>query len=320
MTVGPVIILAGPTASGKSGLGLKLAEQFGGSVVNADSMQVYRELTVLTDRPTSCDEKLAPHHLYGVLSVFEQCSVGWWQRKSIIEVGKIIASGRIPIFVGGTGLYIDALINGIACIPKIPKPFRRDAIQLYEEVGGDEFRLRLSSSDEETAARLHPSDKQRLVRAWEVFQYTGRPISEWHANSKNKPISSGCFVIKLMPPRQRLYRKCNSRFVRMVSGGALDEVVSLAALGLHPSMPAMKALGVSALLSYIQGKISLEDACSKACQETRNYAKRQYTWFRNQLKSDIDIVDPIDSQQEVISAITAFLLTSQRQPTSVPPF
>ena len=317
MVVGPVIIVAGPTASGKSRLGLELAKQFRGSVVNADSLQVYRELKILTNRPSKYVERIVPHHLYGVVSASKRCSVGWWRRKAQLEIEQIASLDCVPIFVGGTGLYINAFINGIACIPNIPIAIRAEGRQLYQRLGGKKFRERLVKDDAETANRLYDGDKQRLIRAWEVFTFTGRRISQWQADGGDESIRYPCFVIKIMPRRDHLYEKCNVRFADMMARGALDEVVALGLLGLDPSLPAMKAIGVSELLSYLDGDLALEAACQRACQATRNYAKRQYTWFRNQLKSDIEIVDPVESYEEVVTAVTQFLLTSSQQPTSV---
>ena len=320
MTLGPVIIVTGPTASGKSGLGLELARRFKGVVVNADSLQVYRELRILTARPDANAEAAVSHRLYGMVSVSERFSVGQWLTMAQREINMVHKAGGLPIFVGGTGLYIRSLITGLAHIPEISATVRRAATKLYRQLGGVTFRAHLAARDPKTAARLQDGDKQRLIRAWEVLEATGKPISEWQSGKNLGGLKSPFFVLAIMPQRAELYRACDMRFETMLNAGALEEVASLERLGLDPSFPAMKALGVPALFSHLRGELSLEDTRRIACQATRNYAKRQYTWFRNQLTADIEVADPTISQRDAIDAVSRFLLTMSQQRTSVAPF
>ena len=320
MTLGPVIIVTGPTASGKSGLGLELAKRFKGVVVNADSLQVYRELRILPARPDANAEAAVSHRLYGMVSVSERFSVGQWLTMAQREINMVHKAGGLPIFVGGTGLYIRSLITGIAHIPEVSATVRRAATKQYRKLGGVTFRAHLAARDPKTAARLQDGDKQRLIRAWEVLEATGKPISEWQSGKNLGGLKSPFFVLAIMPQRAELYRACDLRFETMLNAGALEEVASLERLGLDPSLPAMKALGVPALFSHLRGELSLEDTRRIACQATRNYAKRQYTWFRNQLTADIEVADPTISQRDAIDAVSRFLLTMSQQRTSVAPF
>ena len=319
MAVGPVIIVAGPTASGKSDLGLKLAKRFAGVVVNADSLQVYRELRILTARPDAKSEAEVSHRLYGVVSVAERFSVGQWLSLAQHEMDSIHRAGGVPIFVGGTGLYLDVLINGIARIPEVSAKVRLAATKLYEHVGGMTFKARLAERDPKTAARIKSSDRQRLIRAWEVLEGTGRPISDWQKGKGTGGLISPFLVLKIMPQRAKLYRRCDARFERMLADGALNEVGAAERLNLDSSLPAMKALGMQVLFSHLKGQASLEYARQKVCQATRNYAKRQYTWFRNRLVADLEVSDPVASEGEILEAVARFLLTASNQTTSVAP-
>ena len=320
MTLGPVIIVTGPTASGKSGLGLELARRFKGVVVNADSLQVYRELRILTARPDANAEAAVSHRLYGMVPASERFSVGEWLTLARREIDLVHEAGHLPIFVGGTGLYIRSLVEGIALIPEISAGVRLAATKLYGEIGEVRFRARLAERDPKVERRLQTGDKQRLIRAWEVLEATGKPISEWQSGKNIGGLKCPFFVITIMPQRAKLYRACDQRFETMLDSGALNEVAVLSRLGLDPSLPALKALGFRPLVRYLKGDLSLDKAREMACQATRNYAKRQYTWFRNQLTPNIELEDPVVSKGEVISAVTRFLLTTSRQRTSVPPF
>ncbi|PPR16188.1 MAG: tRNA dimethylallyltransferase [Alphaproteobacteria bacterium MarineAlpha9_Bin7] len=319
MMVGPVIIVAGPTASGKSELGLKLAKRFGGVVVNADSLQVYRELRILTARPDAKSETEVSHRLYGVVPVAERFSVGQWLSMAQHEIDSIHSAGDVPIFVGGTGLYLDGLINGIADIPEVSAKVRSAATKLYEHIGGMAFKARLAERDPKTAARINSGDRQRLVRAWEVLEGTGRSISDWQKGNGIGGLSSPFLVLKIMPQRTKLYRQCDARFERMLADGVLNEVVAAESLNLDSSLPAMKALGMQALFSHLRGQASLEDTRQKVCQATRNYAKRQYTWFRNRLVADLEVGDPVSSEGEILETVARFLLTASNQTISVAP-
>lgn len=283
----PVVIIAGPTASGKTALALDVARQFDGTVVNADSMQVYRELRVLTARPKSDDETAMPHRLFGVLKASEACSAGRWLKLAATEIDATRAEGRLPVVVGGTGLYLKALIDGLAEVPEIPAAVNDAVRQRYDAVGGEAFRAELAELDPEAAAKLPAADGQRLMRAMAVVEATGRPLADWQRDQAEAPWVAARFgVVALMPPRDALYAACDARFAAMMDEGALDEVRALAGLGLDPGLPAMKALGVKELTRHLAGETTLDDAAAAAKQATRNFAKRQMTWLRNQIAAD----------------------------------
>ncbi len=289
---GPVIIVAGPTASGKSALAIEIAEAFGGEIVNADSMQVYRELRILTARPSSEDEARVPHHLYGAMSVAEVCSAGAWLEMVLPCIDAIRARGRLPIVCGGTGLYLKVLMEGIAPVPQVAPEIVEEAKRLYANEGGDAFRTRLMEIDSEAAERLVSADSQRMIRAYAVARSTGRPLAAWQKEQPTTPPLDAQFLrIVLMPDRDALYARINKRFDAMVELGALDEVAALAAMDLNPDQPALKALGVPDFQRYADGECELVEAIEKAKQLTRNFAKRQMTWFRHQLNGDITIED-----------------------------
>jgi tRNA dimethylallyltransferase len=279
---GAVLVIGGPTASGKSALALELAERLDGVVINADSMQVYRELPVLTAQPDAAARARAPHRLYGVLPGDAPCSAGRWRELALAEIDAALAAGRRPIVVGGTGLYLSALTQGIADIPPVPDAVRAEATALYDRLGGAAFRAALAERDSAAAARLPPGDRQRLIRAWEVAVATGRPLSDWQAGPDATPPPHLAFdAVLVLPPRADLYAACDARFAAMMDAGAPDEVRALAARGLDPGLPVMKALGVPELLRHLAGALPREEAVRLARQATRRYAKRQYTWFRH---------------------------------------
>jgi len=276
----PLWLIAGPTASGKSGLALRLAEAIGAEIVNADSMQIYRDLRVLTARPTRADEARAPHHLFGVADAGERWSVGRWLRAARETLAQIAGRERPAIVVGGTGLYLRALTEGLADIPAIPAALRDETAILYERLGEADFRAKLAAHDPEAAARIEAGDRQRLTRAWEVFAATGRSLTAWRA--AESPALSHWRGVVLAPPRDALYRRCDARLAAMLDAGALGEVEALLARGLDASLPAMKALGVAPLAALLRGEITREAALARARADTRHYAKRQMTWFRGQ--------------------------------------
>lgn len=286
----PVIVIAGPTASGKSALGLAVAEAFGGTIVNADSIQVYRELEILSARPGPAELARAPHRLYGVLSAAERCSAARWRALALDEIaaaqGAAQGASRLPVLVGGTGLYLRALLDGLSPIPDIPAEIRAAALGRMAALGVPAFHAELGRRDPAMAARLAPADRQRLVRAWEVLEATGRSLADWQRESAAKAgdepaLAPLCFVLE--PPRPALYAACDARFRAMVDAGALAEAERLARLGLDPDLPAMKAVGVPELIAHLRGEMALEAAIAAAQQATRRYAKRQLTWFRHQM-------------------------------------
>ncbi len=291
-----VIVVGGPTASGKSALALDLAEALDGVVVNADSMQVYRDLSVLTARPGAADVARAPHRLYGVLDGAERCSAARWRGLAAAAIDAVLAAGRWPIVVGGTGLYLRALTAGLSAIPVVPAAVRTDAAALHKALGGAAFHRALAERDPAMAARLHPGDTQRLVRAWEVLAATGRSLADWQGDGvAGRPGGLAFDAIVLTPPRAALYAACDRRFAAMVERGAVDEARALLARRLDPRLPVMKALGVRELARYLAGEGDLETAVGAAQQATRRYAKRQLTWFRNQVLA-ADRCHTIDAQ------------------------
>lgn len=308
------ITVAGPTASGKSALALSLAEQLNGVVINADSMQVYSTLRIVTARPSEQDEARAPHRLYGVLHPSELCSAGRWRSLAVAAMEDAWAEGRLPILCGGTGLYIRSLIQGLSPIPDIPDAVRTEARALFEQMGNDAFHALLATKDPVIAERLHPGNSQRLVRAWEVVQATGRPLSDWQDEPAEGVLDAAFYTVAITPERQALYEGCDRRFRLMIEQGALEEVEAILALNLDPALPAMKALGVPELGAYLQGGCSLDEAIARAQQTTRNYAKRQLTWFRHQLNTDFCLSAQFSESffEEIFSKIRQFLLTGDR--------
>jgi len=278
----PVVVITGPSASGKSGLALALAGAFGGEVVNADSMQVYRELAILTARPGPDALAQAPHRLYGVLPGGTPCSAGQWRELAVAAIETARSAGRLPILVGGSGLYLKALKQGLAPLPAVPAAVRAAARALLDDVGPVALHAALAARDPVMAARLRPSDSQRLVRAWEVLEATGRSLAEWQGEGA-EPLAPYRFLeIVLLPPRDALYAACNVRFEAMMAAGALAEVEALLALGLDPGLPVMKAVGVPELAALLRGEIGEAEAVARAQQATRRYVKRQMTWQRTQ--------------------------------------
>lgn len=304
-----VIVVAGPTASGKSALALELAERFGGEIVNADSMQVYRELRVLTARPYTADEARVPHHLYGILPISETCSAGHWLRLALSRIEAIWERDRLPVVCGGSGLYLKVLLEGIAPVPPVPDEVVETTRALFEREGGAAFRARLADVDPGAAEKLAPTDKQRLIRAYAVADATGRTLAEWQAGQSSEPPLDGrFFTIVLAPERAALYRRIDARFDAMVEAGAVEEVAALRSLGLDPDLPAMKALGVPDFLRHLDGECDIVEAVERAKQLTRNFAKRQTTWFRNQLPADLTIgTFGADALDDALPAVAAFL-------------
>jgi tRNA dimethylallyltransferase len=307
-----VLIIAGPTASGKSALAAELADIAGGMVINADSLQCYRDLRILTARPDEASERRVPHRLYGFLDASERGSAARWHALALGEIAAATKAGRLPILVGGTGLYIRALENGLAPVPDIPEQIRQEATDLHRAVGGVAFREQLAQFDPAAAQRLPPGDKQRLIRAFEVVRATGVPIGDWQ-QLPNRPPAYRFGTILLAPPRYWLYAACNARFARMIEAGGLAEAAALAARGLDPDLPAMKAVGLPELFSHLRGEVPLDAAIAAAQRATRRYAKRQATWFRHQTRPDL-VLDAKYSESLLGCSrhfIDRFLLTGQ---------
>ncbi|MBL6948917.1 MAG: tRNA (adenosine(37)-N6)-dimethylallyltransferase MiaA [Rhodospirillales bacterium] len=306
----PVLLIAGPTASGKSALAMDLAETFDGVVINADSMQVYQDLRLLTARPSADDEPRVPHRLFGVMAAAELCSVGHWLNMATTEIESAWGGGRLPLVTGGTGMYVRALTQGLAHIPEIPDDINAEVRARYDEIGGEAFREELASVDPDAARRLPAGDSQRLTRAMAVVRATGQTLDTWQAEQDKGPaLPARYFSITVLPERESLYAACEARFDAMLEDGALAEVEAFLALGLDPALPAMKAVGVPELARYLAGEISLEEATEAAKQATRNFAKRQLTWLRNQVEADY-VVEGFygpDQQGGVTAAVKSFI-------------
>ena len=276
------LIVAGPTCSGKSALALLLAQRYGGTVINADSMQVYRELHLLTARPSAADEAAAPHRLYGIRPASEPGSVAWWRTEALAAM----AGATLPILCGGTGMYLQSMTAGLADIPE-PDPAARDeARDLVDREGSAALHARLIEVDPETAAGLSPSDGQRIARAWEVWRSTGLGLTAWQRRS-GAAAPYDFMVIQIAPPRDALRAAAEARFDGMLAAGALAEVSALLALGLDPALPAMRAHGVTELGAHLRGEVDLASARQRAISATQQYLKRQATWFGNRA-----LVDP----------------------------
>ncbi len=287
------VLIAGPTASGKSAAALALAEEIGGVVINADSMQVYREAPILTAQPSDTDKARAPHLLYGHVGVQEVYSVGRWRDDALAALDEARAMKRVPIFVGGTGLYFAALTDGLAAIPPTPPEIRDAARALLDDIGVEALHARLTDRDPLTAARLRPSDPQRVLRAFEVFEATGRPLAAWQgapAAPVLKDAKIAAFVLD--PPRREVRARIAARFEAMVEEGGLEEARRLE--GLDLALPAAKLLGLRPLQALGQGTLTRPEALDAAITATRQFAKRQMTWFRHRMPHYIWF-DPIMS-------------------------
>lgn len=275
------IIVAGPTCSGKSALALDLARTFGGTVINADSMQVYRDLRILTARPDAADEAAVPHRLYGVLDAGVPGSVAWWRSEALREMDVAWAEGRMPILCGGTGMYLRALTDGLVEVPDPGDAARTEARGLAEEIGPEALHARLMRVDPETASGLRPNDTQRISRAWEVWTGTGRGLAWWRSQPGLPPAPCRFVSVQLDPEREGLRRAIDSRFGQMLEAGALEEVSSLLERGLDPVLPAMRAHGVPELAAVLRGEVPLEEARKSAVLAIGRYTRRQATWFRH---------------------------------------
>ncbi len=277
------LLIMGPTASGKSALALALAERVGGEIVNADSMQVYRDFRVLTARPTVAEAARVPHHLYGYLDAGDLYSTGRWLADALAMLGDIAARAKTPILVGGTGLYFKALTQGLADIPT-PDPDIRDTLRARaSREGALALHAELARVDPQTAARLAPNDAPRILRALEVFETTGESISALQANTRPALAAAAWTGVKLMASRGQIYAAIDARFDAMLARGALDEVRAFAARRLDPALPCMKAHGAPALMAHLRGEITLMEAAAIGKRDTRHYAKRQFTWMANQM-------------------------------------
>lgn len=288
------VLIAGPTASGKSALALALAERLGGTIINADSMQVYDGLAILTARPSAAEEARAPHRLYGHVAPSERYTVARWRDDAAAAVAEAEAAGRLPILVGGTGLYFKALTEGLAAVPPIPADLRTALAAEAERLGIPALHARLALRDPDAAERLVPNDRTRVLRALEVIEATGRSLASWQAEPGLPPLVriEDAWPVVIEPERELLYERIDHRFDAMVAAGALDEARALVAHGLDPALPAMKAIGVKEFGACLRGETTLDSAIAAAKMETRRYAKRQGTWFRNQMTDWTRVASP----------------------------
>jgi tRNA dimethylallyltransferase len=285
-----ILIITGPTACGKSSFALEAADKFDGIIINCDSMQVYRELRIITARPSVADETNISHKLYGVISVKDLFSAGVWRSLAIAEILSCWKASKLPIITGGTGLYIKALMNGLTEIPKVSDKIRKEVIARHKKIGADAFHRELGQFDAVSAERLNKADSQRVIRAFEVYIATNRSLSDWYKQQSTTESFSAHFQsIVFEPPRDVLYANCEKRFDWMIENGALDEVSTLMSINLDPGHPPMKALGVPEIIAYLNGDWTLEDARNAGKLATRRYAKRQMTWFRNQIVQNYNV-------------------------------
>jgi tRNA dimethylallyltransferase len=299
---GRAVLIAGPTASGKSALALELAEKTGGVIVNTDSMQVYRDLRVITARPTPEEEARVPHRLYGHRDASINCSVGIWLADAAAVLAEIRSEGKPPIFAGGTGLYFKALLRGLANVPPVPAEIREAVRARLDRSGAEALHAELVQRDPVMGQRLKPRDRVRIARALEVVEATGRSIDEWHAQGLPPLLSpANVTAVFLAPERAELYARIDRRFTKMLADGALEEASALARRRLDPLLPAMKAHGVPALIRHLRGEISLDQAAVIGAQDTRHYAKRQFTWFRHQLP-EFEWITPRDAPRRLALA------------------
>jgi tRNA dimethylallyltransferase len=285
-----VLVVTGPTASGKSALALALAERRRGTVINADAMQTYDAFPILTAQPTAEERARVPHRLYGALPLSEALSAARWSALAATEIERCLAARRLPILCGGSGLYLRTLMQGISAIPDIPAGLRAKANADWEEMGAEAFRARLAGRDPEIVTRLKPGDRQRHVRAWEVIEATGRPLSQWQKD-EGTPAPWRFVTLLLAPERAWLRERVEMRFDAMLAQGVLAEVRAVFDRQPDPTWPGLKAHGAPEFFRHFRGELSLAEARQIGIDHTRQYAKRQMTWFRHQLTPDL-VGDP----------------------------
>jgi len=299
------LLIAGPTAAGKTALSLAAAEQLDGEIINADSMQVYEGLPLITAQPDADERARAPHHLFGTIDPAVRYSVGEWTRDVLALISACRSRGRLPILVGGTGLYFSALVRGLAAVPEIGEFTRKQVADLLNAAGMSGLRAEALRLDPVAARRVEAADRQRLMRIVEVALETGRPLSEFQADTV-APLPDGTWRgVVIEPDREALYARIEARFDRMLDAGALDEVAAFSARGLDPDLPACKALGVPPLMAHLRGEMALEEAVKLAKRDSRRYAKRQGTWFRNQAASwaRITSLDPAKARSALVAIL-----------------
>ncbi len=277
-----IYFITGPTGIGKSKFAINLSNQLNGEIINADSMQIYKELKILSARPTSSDIKNVNHHLYGYVSGKERFNVEKWCLDAVNKINILNDKNIIPIFVGGTGLYIDTIINGITSIPSIPETLKNSSKELFDRIGSNNFFKIVSNFDPEEVKKISKNDTQRLKRIWEVYNYTNKKFSSWKKKENKKFLEKFNYkIILFLPDRQKNYNRVNERVLKMFNRGAIDEIKKLLNLNYNNSLPIMKAHGVPEITSYLDNSISLDECISKIQKVTRNYVKRQNTWWNS---------------------------------------
>ncbi|MDC6448024.1 tRNA (adenosine(37)-N6)-dimethylallyltransferase MiaA [Alphaproteobacteria bacterium] len=287
-----IYVIAGPTATGKSEFSANLAKKLNGIVINSDSMQVYKDLNILSARPSKKEMKNIDHHLYGYVNGVERYNVEKWCTDASNLIKKNFTNNIVPILVGGTGLYISTLINGITDIPPVPEEIKIESDKILKKLGKDFLINQIKSIDPESLNKINLNDTVRLRRIWEVFESTGKKLSEWKLNKNKKFINKYNFKILLfLPDRKKNYEIVNSRFIKMIESGAVEEVKKLLRQDLNDSLPIMRAHGVPEIKKYLEKKISLDECIVKAQQSTRNYVKRQHTWWNS---SNLQIFQKFD--------------------------
>ena len=280
--INTVYVIAGPTATGKSDLSISLANKVNGAVINSDSMQVYKNLEILTARPSINEMKSIDHHLYGFVDGNERYNVERWCNDAAAVIKKTSANNLTPILVGGTGLYINTLINGLIDLPAIPELIKIESEKILQEFGKDFLINQIKNIDPESLKEINYNDTVRLRRIWEVFESTGKKFSEWKLNKNKKFITNyNIKILLFLPDREKNYQVVNSRFVNMMNRGGVEEVKKLLELNLHNSLPIMRAHGVPEIMKYLANEINLEECINKGQQVTRNYVKRQHTWWNS---------------------------------------
>tara|TARA_B100000029_G_C17521822_1_gene940199 strand:+ start:350 stop:1288 length:939 start_codon:yes stop_codon:yes gene_type:complete len=276
-----ILFISGPTTSGKSSLALNIASRINGEIINADSMQVYKDLKIITARPSAKDEKKIIHHLYGHKLGSERYNVYKWCNESLNQIKKIVLNNKVPIVVGGTGLYIHSLINGIYNIPNIPEYLKKESDLRLKKIGANKFFNEVKKLDPVSIKKIKEKDFQRLKRLWEIYEHVGISFSDLRKKEQKNFLNDyEYFFILMLPTREFLYENCNSRFIKMIKDGAVEEVRNLKNKNYNQDLPIMKAHGVPEIIDYLSGKINLEDAISKSQQNTRNYVRRQFTWWK----------------------------------------
>jgi tRNA dimethylallyltransferase len=305
MTIPPtypqLLLIGGPTSSGKSALALALAQRLNGAVINADALQLYREIPILSGQPSLAERALVPHYLYGARGVAESASAAWWQEAAKDAIAKTQAVGHLPIVVGGTGLYLSTLLDGISAMPEVAADTRQRVKDLLDQSGVGAVHAALAAIDPVAAGELKPRDQQRLCRALEVVWQTGRSIRDWQGQ-KQGAWPGAIKTIAILPPKADVYKKCQARFDTMMDMGALDEVRAIESAGLGDHLTALKAKGIPELRAHLRGELSLAEAVRLAKLKTRQYAKRQFTWFTQQWQPDYVIGEMVTADNTSLLA------------------